>query len=458
MPTWICKGVAKDGQQHPNQNPPGLHEPYENFGSDCVFCRLTKEQVEGSSSKPPVKAIAGAAVAGILAAIGFGAYKLLVPQPIEPEVTQISAPPTPPPEEPTSLCSTSVLKKQGTLFSAIEVGSKGVKGKVIQELPTPNEDGQNLILFRKEKIEERNVTPFKPESKADTVEAVKGMFQEIQKRFNIPCEQIVIYGSSGVAEKLPDADKEVLVKEIQQVTGRTMEFITPEKEASLAFDGVVPEWRLHEVTLIDIGAGNTKGTYLDSKDKHIPFSIPFGTGSFTEEIEDSKGNLDFVKAAEKEKQEKLIPLIFGEVQRKPGMKALPRVYLAGGISWALFTLTRPCSQEFGVIGKRQERFDSFAPITSEDINTFYFNTTKDPKTLFDPNLTNCSAERREEVQKEIAKIQKDIFTKENLIAGAEILRSFNEQLDFSKKQVFFVRSAQDAIPIGYIKQQLENAE
>ena len=81
MPTWICRGVAKDGQQHPNQNPPELHEPYENFGSDCVFCRLTKEQVEGSSSKPPVKAIAAAAAAGVLAALGFGAYKLLVPQP-----------------------------------------------------------------------------------------------------------------------------------------------------------------------------------------------------------------------------------------------------------------------------------------------------------------------------------------------------------------------------------------
>lgn len=446
MSSWTCKGVAKDGQQHPNQEPSGPHEPYQNFDSDCVMCHLTREQVDGGISKPPVKLLAVSAV-GVLAAIGFGAYKLLGVKP-----------PEQPPEERGSLCSTSVLsRKHGNLFSAIEVGSTGVKGKVIQELPSFNEDGEKLILFRKEKIDERNVNPIDLKSKAKTVEAVKGMFQEIQKRFNIPCEHIVIYGSSGMAGTIRDDHREFLIKEIQEATGRTMEFITPEQETSMAFDGVVPQWRLNEVTLIDIGGGNTKGTYLDSEGKHIAFSIPFGTKTFTKEIEASKGNVDFVRAAEKEKQEKLIPLILSEVEHKPGIQTFSKVYLAGGISWSLFTLTRPCEKVFTTTKKSQERFDSFAPITSEDINTFYFNVTRDSKTLFSPDLSDCSAQRKEEVEKDIAKI-KDIFTKEKLIAGAEILRAFNEQLGFSKKQVFFVRTAQDAIPIGYIKQQLENAE
>jgi phosphate transport system substrate-binding protein len=80
MASWTCRGIAKNGQQHPNQNPTEPHEPYENFGSDCVICRLTREQVEGGSTKPPVNAIKAAAAAGILAALGFGAYKLLGPQ------------------------------------------------------------------------------------------------------------------------------------------------------------------------------------------------------------------------------------------------------------------------------------------------------------------------------------------------------------------------------------------
>jgi phosphate transport system substrate-binding protein len=75
MSSWICKGIAKDGQMHSNQNPPGPHEPYENFGSDCVMCHLTREQVESSKKSRPV--LFAAAATGLLAAGGFGIYKIL---------------------------------------------------------------------------------------------------------------------------------------------------------------------------------------------------------------------------------------------------------------------------------------------------------------------------------------------------------------------------------------------
>lgn len=72
---WICKGIAKDGKQHPNQNPPGEHEPYENFGSDCVICNLEKTQVLGGASSGgalPTKGIAIAAA--LLLAVGIGGW------------------------------------------------------------------------------------------------------------------------------------------------------------------------------------------------------------------------------------------------------------------------------------------------------------------------------------------------------------------------------------------------
>lgn len=105
MPSWTCRGVAQDGQQHPNQNPPGPHEPYENYGSDCVICHLTREQVEGGGGKPPVNAIAAAAAAVILAALGFGAYNLLAPKPCPVGQQKINGacvvetPPTPTPTD-----------------------------------------------------------------------------------------------------------------------------------------------------------------------------------------------------------------------------------------------------------------------------------------------------------------------------------------------------------------------
>lgn len=79
MSSWTCRGVAKDGQQHPNQNPPGTHQPYENYGSDCVICCLTRKQVEGDTSKPSVGVIAATVTAAIVAIVGFVAYALLAP-------------------------------------------------------------------------------------------------------------------------------------------------------------------------------------------------------------------------------------------------------------------------------------------------------------------------------------------------------------------------------------------
>jgi Ppx/GppA phosphatase family len=450
---WMCNGIVEDGQQHPNQELQGIYKPYDNYDNDCVICHLTQEQVVGDASKSPFKAIAISLLTGILAALGVGCRTVVSSSLPNPSASASASPS----KETGSQCRTDKLvKKSGNLFGAIEVGGKGVKGKVIQELATLNEDGAKLTIFRKEKIEDRNVTAVDPNSKSATVEAVKSTFHDIQKRFNISCEQIVIYGSSGLAEKAPH--KEVIAQEVRQATGRTMKFITSEEEASFVFDGVVPAWRLNEVIVVDIGSGNTKGAYLDSNNKHITFSFPFGTVTFTNEVKESQGNIDFTKAAENVKQKKLVPQIASEVQLKPGMQTLPRVYLAGGISWSLFTLTRPCSKEYTVRGKREERLDSFAPISSEDIKTFYYNATQDRKALFNPDLSNCSAERREEVQKEIAKIKTDTFSEDNLIAGAEILRAFNQELNFSGKQVFFVRSAKDALPIGYLKQQLKKVE
>jgi Ppx/GppA phosphatase family len=446
---------VQDGQQHPNQKPQGLHEPYDNYGNDCVICNLKREQVVGDASKSPFKAIAISLLAGILAASGVGCRAVVSSSSPNPSA---SASPS---KETGSQCSTDKLvKKSGNLFGAIEVGSKGVKGKVIQELPTLNKDGAKLIFFRKEKIEDRNVNAADLNTKSATiVEAVKSTFEDIQKRFNISCEQIVIYGSSGLEEKLAKdpQKKEVIVQEVRQATGRTMRFITSEEEGIFVFDGVVPAWRLNETIVVDIGSGNTKGAYLDSNNKHITFSLP-GTETFTKKVKESQGNIDFKVAAENVKQKELVPQIASEVQRKPGMQNLPRVYLGGGISWALFTLTKPCSKEYTVTEGGKNRLDSFVPISSEDIKTFYDNATQDQKTLFNPDLSNCSAERRKEVQKDIADIKTKIFKGDSIIAGAEILRAFNQELNFSGKQVFFARSAKDALPIGYLQQQLKKVE
>jgi serine/threonine protein kinase len=351
------------------------------------------------------------------------------------------------------------VKKSGNNYGVIEIGSKGIKGAVIQELDTANEDGfKYKAREEKEGIAPRNVNASKPSAQDETVKGVSDTMKEIQDRFSIPCEQILIYGSSGLAKKA--TNKEALTKEIEKATGREMKFISPEDEARFVFDGVVPEWRRNEVITVDIGSGNTKGSFLkDAKKKEYEnYEVAVGTGDFSREIDKKRGSEKFVTAAEKARKEIVVPQIREAIQRKPGILNSPRIYLAGGISWALATLTHPCDKD-QTVKRKEERVAGFTKLRAEDITTFYNNTTRDRKTLFQPNLSACSPEQLTRAQKDIAKIQKDTFSENDLIAGAEILRAFSEELKFSEKEsIFFARYAIEALPIGYLVQQLETTK
>jgi serine/threonine protein kinase len=357
--------------------------------------------------------------------------------------------------KPGDRCSASGLaKKSGNLYGTIEVGSSGIKGQVIQELAAANDEGFKLIS-RNDKIAERNANAVDPKAQTEAVTAVNAMYREMQEKFSIPCEQIVIYGSSGLAQKAPH--KEDLAKAIEQETGKSVEFITPEAEAKYIFDGVVPTWRRNNVFQIDIGSGNTKGAYLQAAQatEYQIFIVPLGTKTFTKEIASNQGQADFTQAAVTTKGTVLVPQIRDMVQRKPGMQTIPRVYLSGGIVWALSTLIRPCMKEQSIQTK-EERVSRFSRIYAEDINTFYNNVTRDRKRLFQPDLSACSAEQKQQVEKDIAKIQKDVFSSDNLIAGAEILRALSQELKFAEKErMFFARYAIEALPIGYLMGKIE---
>lgn len=356
-------------------------------------------------------------------------------------------------------CSESTLvRKSSNLFAAIEVGSKGIKGTVIQQLAVPNEDGHSLIARSApdEKIKERNANALDANAQAEAVSAVNDMFREIQDRFSVPCQHIVIYGSSGLAQA---KHKDALARDIQGTTGRVMEFITVEQEVILSFEGVVPQWRRSQVVWVDVGSGNIKGGYVEDAQngKYRTFGIPLGTKELTKKINEARGGDGFAKAAERIKREVLVPQLRDAVERNPGLQSLPRVYLAGGISWALATLTRPCDPE-QEIDKKEERVARFLRLRAEDINTFYNNVTRDQTSLFNPDLSKCSDEQRKRAGGDIENIKK-AFSEDNRIAGAEILRALSAELRFSQKQrIFFARYGIEALPIGYLTKQLEQLQ
>lgn len=100
-------------------------------------------------------------------------------------------------------CSTpEFVKKSGNVYGAIEIGSKGIKAAIIQELDKLNDEVFKYVARDdKDGIDSRNVNAINPATKDDTVKAVAAVSKEMQERFSISCEQIVIYSSSGLAKK-----------------------------------------------------------------------------------------------------------------------------------------------------------------------------------------------------------------------------------------------------------------
>jgi serine/threonine protein kinase len=356
----------------------------------------------------------------------------------------------------TGVCKTQELSRKSgnNLYGVIEVGSKGIKAQAIHELDVVNKEGFKYKA-RDEAIPTQDTTPSDPAAQAATVQGVSVTMKDLQERFQIPCEQIVIYGSSGLAEKAKH--KDALTKAIEAATGRQMKFISVEDEAKFVFDGVVPEYRRQQVITVDIGSGNTKGAFLNGKE-YQTYGIPVGTADFSKKVDEKRGDQSFIAEAERLKKELVTPQIRQTTRLTPAFANTSRIYLAGGIAWALATLTHPCDQD-QTIDTKEERVASFTRLRAEDINTFYINATRDRKTLFQPNLSACTPKQRKRAEKDIAKIQKKTFSGNDLIAGAEILRALSEELKFAEKDsIFFARYAIDALPIGYLIQQLETSK
>lgn len=92
MNPWICDGIPKDGKQYPNCS--GKHEPYENFGTDCVVCGLPKEAVLAPtritinrSSFPVVPVVVGCLLLLLAGGTAFFAYRFLLGNGGEPSQT-----------------------------------------------------------------------------------------------------------------------------------------------------------------------------------------------------------------------------------------------------------------------------------------------------------------------------------------------------------------------------------
>lgn len=354
----------------------------------------------------------------------------------------------------------------GMLYGGIEVGSKGVKATAIRAIE--GEDGYNVKLVYAEVVNttimQLKDNKFAPDVIRDTAAAISRLVTRMKTEYKVPEERIGIIGSSGLRADNPQD----LVKAVREKTGKVMSFLDVETEVQLSIVGTIPQryrnknggWMDNRgiSMLLDIGSGNTKGGYQTIRQMptgvadydYVTVSIPKGTVTFTNEINQNVGEAaDLTAIAQKAKEispaSVRVPLR-KEMERKPGLYNRQRVYLTGGIVWAMATLLHP------------EDRRTFVPLTSEDIDTFYRMVTSDPQglqKLLNPNLTRriTSRQVRLEAEKEIESVR-NAFSPSNLIAGAEILKAVNTDFAMSGKRIRFARFGYLSWILSYVRLQV----
>ncbi len=370
----------------------------------------------------------------------------------------------------TSLLCFSALAQTGAnetgdLYGGIEVGSKGIKATAIRVKET--DEGHTVKLIYAEVINttimQLKDNKFASEVIRDTAMATARLLGKMKGDLRVPDTHIGIVGSSGLKADNPQD----LVKAIHEKTGKTMSFLDVETEVQLSVVGTIPQrYRYKDIwkdnrgisVLMDIGSGNTKGGYQVLRQlatgtpdyDYVTVGIPKGTVSFTNEINQATGDAgdlaDFARKAKELAATSIKSNLRKEMERKPGLVNRPRMYMSGGIVWAMATLLYPDDRR------------ALVPIKAEDIDLFYRKVTSDPDTVqkfLNPDLSKRITNRqvRAEAEKEIETVR-NTFSPRNLIAGAEILKAVSSEFQLSQKRIRFARYAYLAWILSYTRLQV----
>jgi hypothetical protein len=349
------------------------------------------------------------------------------------------------------------------LHGGIEIGYKSIKAIAIQIFEPSGRVKivyNEVITNRLAQYDNRNLTPETIRSTAQTAETI---YRRMQQEYRVLPEHIYIIVRSDLrAENIGELTTTVTAR-----TGKKVTLLDMQSEASLSIAGTIPRRYQDGATwfdnrgmsvLIDIGDANTKGGYQQIRmlPKGKPdymfftFGIPQGTISFAEEVEQAAGGTADIKKlalqarilSDKSLRE---PLQY-ELEKGPGLINRKKVYLCGGIVWAMVTLLYP----------RDRR--PLVPIKAEDIDVFYARVINDPQTLLRPSLSQIRARKtRMEAEKELEAVR-SAFTLQNLVAGAEILRTVARVFDLKGKdrEILFARFSNLGLLISYLRLQADN--
>jgi hypothetical protein len=320
----------------------------------------------------------------------------------------------------------------GELYAGVEIGAKGIKLSIIEvKLSKDREYDYSLKVDTSVNTDAASLSY---QSEKETTEAITLLLDIIKNRYQIPSKKTYIVISSGLKQELDRYHKVDYFANV--VRPKNMDpliiinYVTPEQESELSFMGIVPQKNRFNTDQLDIGSGNTKGGYFNSKKIFVPVTFPLGTKSFQRLIESkTQGNLnDFLKTAEQVMADSLGRLMVYEFANKTEFKSRDIVYISGGIVWAIASLMHPESIN-----------NNYTEISSRDIADFRKLIFSNYEEVTRPDITLISnAEDSRASMRNINRVLKT-YDQKALLSGAiwldELLQHVNT-INPSKKFVY----------------------
>ena len=336
-----------------------------------------------------------------------------------------------------------------TVYTGIEVGSKGVKMSMVEIGKNAQQNGSFNIL--KDTSVNTDFISFTDATFAATLRELYSLYETAQHTYNIPAKRIYTAISSGVkmqAEK--DNKNSWITKLIDSFrmkindAGKEVAVIDVLQEAMLSHLGIVPEARRYTTFLIDIGSGNTKGGYFpngNTKDFYL-FQLNWGTKSTAnaaeKKLEEDKSlanyNRQLVRVLAGAENSEIIYA----VNSSGAYPMSDYIAFSGGIAWATATLMHPELIDNSVI-----------PVTFEEVQKFSEKILKDHASLSETNLAKLTTDEYEKnaITKAVKTVH-GVFDQKSLMAGTGLLLKIMRQFAsiYEAKQFYLVKNGQ----VGWI--------
>ena len=344
-----------------------------------------------------------------------------------------------------------------TVYTGIEVGSKGVKMSMVELGKNAQSNGSFNIL--KDTSVNTDFISFTDPTFSATLEALYGLYTTAQKDYNIPNKRIFTAISSGVKmqaekdqktewinklvasfkEKINDQSKEVAVIDVKQ-------------EAFLSHLGIVPESRRYSTFLIDIGSGNTKGGYFpngNTKDFYL-FQLNWGTKSTAnaaeKRLEEDKSLATYQKQLTRVLSQAENSDIIYAVNASGAYPLSDYIAFSGGAAWAAANLMHPELVDNAVIS-----------VSFDEVVKFYEKIYTNYSSYSPENLAKVGTDATEKAAiMKAAKTVHGVFDQKSLMAGTGLLLKIMRQFAsiYETKQFYLVKNGQVGWISAYVDQTL----